>query len=311
MKKIIKKFFATCMVVSMMTVETLMAASTGYFNTYTTINSGISNSTYSAQQGMCIDRFNGDAYYIRRDSSGSAQLVTCKYRSKSTPIVIKSTSGASSSTIFGHGNDLSVVAEKSAAKINIYVATMNEGSCANTVLRLEVDRNNHTYRKVATYKVNDGAAVSAITYSVGNKKFILRSGGKYRIGTFSGDKFVEQASFDIDTANAIINGSKVNCSNYTRQGICFYKGVFYVPLWNAEAKKNQSVILCYKLDVNKASYPEKLTTMSNLSFRITSSKYSQFEIESVGLCDGILYFNTNCNSNQDLLGKFNDYVAAD
>lgn len=92
-----------------------------------------------------------------------------------------------------------------------------------------------------------------------------------------------------------------------------YIRVNYIPLWNGN-KINQSVVLVYKLNINQTIFSTSLTPMSNLSFRITSSKYSKFEIEDVGLCDGILYFNTNSiyqDKNSDLLGSFKNYVAED
>lgn len=312
MKYIKKKIIVACMMISVMTAESLSAAATQYYNTYSVVNSDIANSTYSSQQGMCIDRFNGEAYFIRKSDSGRAQLVTCSYKKSVTPTVLKGSSGETSSKIFGHGNDIEVIAESGDTQVALYIATMDEGSCANKVIKLEVDRKKHTYKKVGEYTLNGDASVSGITYSVGNKKFILKSQGKFHIGNFSGDEFVTEATFKIDCSAAKIDGKTEDCSKYTGQGICFYKGILYTPLWNEKGgKKNQSVVLCYDLDVNKKSYPDSLEPMSNLSFRITSSKYSTFEIEDVGLASGVMYFNTNCNSNNDLLGSFKNYVAAD
>lgn len=57
--------------------------------------------------------------------------------------------------------------------------------------------------------------------------------------------------------------------------------------------------------INLSSHKNK----QDLSFGITGN--NEFEIEDVGLCGGILYFNTNCDGRSDLLGKINGYVAAE
>lgn len=320
---------AFAMLFCIVTTDTLSAASTGYFNTYSNMNTKVASSSFTTMQGMEIDRYNDEAYFIRiNKSTGYGQLVQASYKSNTTPQVVKykTTSGASSATYFGHGNDIAIVAEKGATNISLYVATMDEGTYANKIVKLNVNRVNCTYTVAATYSLTyNGSAlsISGITYSAGNDKFIVKSGNKFFIGSFSGSTFVYEATFSLDYANVTINGSTVDCSDFTKQGICYYKGILYVPMMN-DTKKSQSVVACYKFSIpsliSKASgttaFSTKVTAMSNLSFRITSSEYSNlFEIECVAFDDGVMYFNTNrsksSDTNADGIHCFKEYVAAD
>ncbi|NHA00358.1 hypothetical protein G5V59_10255 [Nocardioides sp. W3-2-3] len=97
-------------------------------------------------------------------------------------------------------------------------------------------------------------------------------------------------AFVIDVASARVNGATVSdIGTFLHQGF-FYdaaKQTLYVPL----TKANRSIVLVYR-----AITPARTATATadqNLSFRITSSTYSKFEIEGVGLSGGRLYFNTN------------------
>lgn len=57
-------------------------------------------------------------------------------------------------------------------------------------------------------------------------------------------------------------------------------------------------------------FSKELFTHDDLSFRITSSAYTLFEIEAVDFDDGTLYFNTNrgkSGTQNDMIATFNDY----
>ena len=91
----------------------------------------------------------------------------------------------------------------------------------------------------------------------------------------------------------------------------YHDGKIYVPLWGGGAgKSNQAIIAVY--DITNAS--GTVTSDPNLSFRITSSAYTGFEIESCDISsDGKLYFNVNrwtsSSGNHDAILRFNGYVA--
>lgn len=61
--------------------------------------------------------------------------------------------------------------------------------------------------------------------------------------------------------------------------------MLYYPL----TKDNRSIVLVYR-NVTPSS-TGTITSATDLSFRITSDKYSKFEIEGVGISGGKLYFN--------------------
>jgi len=314
MKHVIEKLLIAVFVVALLNVEVVSAAGVGYFTTYSCINSNISNGTYSAQQGMCIDRANSDAYFIRRNNNtGEGQLVVCNFKKNNQPVyVVKSQAGEVASKIFGHGNDIAIVPTSDAARINLYVVTNTEGPYKNKILKLTVSRTNNDRAKYK-YNIsgiyNVGQTAYGITYSPGYQKFIIKvSKTKFFIGTFGvNNTFNKSGEFSINLNSVVMNGKNVNCSDYTGQGITFYKGILYVPMLNS-ANVKKSVILCYKLNANLANFPI-LNNKQDRSFQITGG--NKFEIEDVDLCGGILYFNTNCDGRSDLLGKINGYVAAD
>jgi hypothetical protein len=116
-------------------------------------------------------------------------------------------------------------------------------------------------------------------------------------------------AFSLKVEGALVNGATVpGLEDWSNQGF-FYdatKDVLYYPLTDA----NRSVVLVYR-NVTPDS-TGTLTSASDLSFRITSSTYSKFEIEGVGLSGGKLYFNTNratSSAAADGVHVFNDFVA--
>lgn len=82
---------------------------------------------------------------------------------------------------------------------------------------------------------------------------------------------------------------------------------------------NVSVVTTYPLNISETineqqntvtePFSKVLYTNNDLSFRITSSAYSLFEIEAVDFDNGTMYFNTNRSdgTQQDMIATFNDY----
>lgn len=296
MKKLVRvKIAALCLLFCMITSGTVYAATSGYFNTYKEVKS-VYDKTYTTSEGMCVDRFHNIAFVARLNGStgGRQQLLAIKNYNSSNPtsVVLKNADNNNNyTTVLGHANDMAVVASSSSSTISLYVATMQ----SKGIVKLTVNTSNNTYKVAGTYSYG-GDSPSGITYSVGNERFIIKSGKQFSTGYFNeGSKsFVRESSFTLNYSNAYINGSSVDCSGYTPQGICYYKGILYAPLWNENGNKGQSVVLAYKFDLSNAT--GTMSPMKDLSFRITSTTYSgQFEIESVGFDDDIMYFNANRN----------------
>jgi len=117
-------------------------------------------------------------------------------------------------------------------------------------------------------------------------------------------------AFDLQVEGALVNGATVSdLGTFANQGF-FYDAankVLYYPL----TKDNRSIVLVYR-NVSPTT-TGTAPAATDLSFRITSSAYTKFEIEGVEISDGKLYFNTNRSNSSgsfDGVHVFNGYVAA-
>ncbi len=196
------------------------------------------------------------------------------------------------------------------------------------IVKLNVNTKKNTYKVAKSYVLQyQGAnlSISGITYSVGTDKFIVRSGNRFFIGNFNDKKgqFEYEATFALNYTKAVVHQSVIDVSKYILQGISFYQGTLYVPLSKPDTNggaSNVSVILTYPLNINQMikeqketltkDFSKELFTRKDLSFRITSSAFTLFEIEAVDFDDGTLYFNTNRGkkgTQEDMIATFNDY----
>ncbi|MCY7883807.1 hypothetical protein MOA93_01360 [Bacillus spizizenii] len=323
---------AVVLAISSLAATTVYAQS-GYFNTYTTYTPLSKSGYFTAMQGMCVDRNNNAIYAAKLNSATQkTQLFSIKMSSTSsnrTVTLLKNSDTNSTSYDLGHANDLAVKASAGDKNVSIYVAPMSDGiKYVNKIVKLSVDTTKNTYKVTKTYVLNykgSNLSISGITYSVGADKFIVRSGKRFFIGTFN-DKtgqFDYEATFKLNYTKAIVNNVTTDVSKYIQQGISFYQGTLYVPLSKPDANgnaSNVSIILTYPLDINSlikeqkttpiSDFSKELFTRNNLSFRITSSAYTLFEIESVDFDDGTLYFNTNRGNKgtqEDMIATFNNY----
>jgi hypothetical protein len=178
----------------------------------------------------------------------------------------------------------------------MFVVTMN--TTGAQLIKLHYDGTN--YSKVGAYQVELGGAVAAVSginrVSVTSSQitFMFKSGRTIYTGSLpltanSGTVALTKA-FTLQVEGALVNGAPVaGLETWSTQGI-FYDPtdkVLYYPL----TEGNKSVVLVYR-GVSTAT-TGNITSASDLSFRITSSAYTKFEIEGVGLSGGRLYFNTN------------------
>lgn len=205
------------------------------------------------------------------------------------------TDGLSYNTWLGHANDMTIVDVD--GQHHLFVVTM--ASSGAQLVKLRYD--GATYYRAGSYTIRHGGAAKAVSginrVSVGSTAitFLFKSGRQVYTGSLplrAGSGTVDlTAAFDLRVAGALVDGSPVSdLESFSNQGF-FYdesKRVLYYPL----TKGNRSIVLVYR-GVTAATRGT-VTSASDLSFRITSSRYSsKFEIEGVGVSGGRLYFNTN------------------
>lgn len=98
-------------------------------------------------------------------------------------------------------------------------------------------------------------------------------------------------AFTLDTAGAKVDGEVVpDIEDFTNQGFFYDETV--KDLFHPLTMGNRSIVLHYPNVTGQTS--GAITPDPDLSFRVTSSTYPRlFEIESLGISNGTLYFNTN------------------
>jgi len=178
-----------------------------------------------------------------------------------------------------------------------------------------------TYYHAGSYQVRLNGAVATpsginrVSVSSTTITFMFKSGrtvynASLPLRASSGTVNLTKA-FTLQVDGALVNGATVpDLGTFVNQGF-FYdapKKVLYYPL----TKDNRSIVLVYR-NVSPTT-TGTAPAATDLSFRITSSKYSsKFEIEGVGISDGRLYFSTNRSNSSgafDGVHVFNGYVAA-
>ena len=290
------------------------AAQAAYYNTYTDIASTPDTSCCTGVQGFAA----GATYLYSIKNHTNYDDIAVIYRVNKTTgerVVMKNgTNNTSTNTWLGHGNDMTIVDID--GQHHMFIVTM-EASGAQLV-RLRYDGT--TYYNAGSYQVRLNGAVSTpsginrVSVTSTTITFMFKSGrtiynGSLPLLASSGTIDLTKA-FDLQVDGALVNGATVSdLGTFTNQGF-FYdetKKVLYYPL----TKDNRSIVLVYR-NVSPTT-TGTAPAATDLSFRITSSKYSKFEIEGVGISDGKLYFNTNrANSTgaYDGVHVFNGYVAA-
>lgn len=287
---------------------------TGYFNSYSTIDTISTTNGCGIMQGMAVG--STYMYTVKVNSSETkATLFKTNRNTGETTVLKDSSTGKSYLTYLGHANDMDCCTIDD--KTNLFVATMTTGR--NSLVRLKVSGSKVTKMGGYTIKFNGSATsmsgVAVLSKSASQVNLLFKKGctfytGSVKINATSGTINVSKA-FTIDTSSVKIDGSTKNLSSWTHQGFGYHGNTIFVPLWNS-ATPGQSVIAVY--DIENASGTIK--SNPKLSFRITSSTYaSLFEIESCGICskDGKLYFNVNrrkssSDTNHDAVLVFKNYT---
>ena len=289
------------------------AAQAAYYNEYTDIASTPDKYGTSGAQGFAAG--STYLYSIKNRTSDNGRAVIYRVnKSTGAKTIMKNTaSDVYYTSWLGHANDMTIVGI--GGKTYMFVVTMKKTGAQ--LVKLEYSGTK--YKKVGAYQLRlDGnvAAASGINRaSVTSSKvsFLFKSGKTVYNGSLSPtakDGAVKLTkAFSLNVKDAKVNGATVpGLDSWSNQGF-FYdetKKVLYYPLTDA----NKSVVLVYR-NVTPSS-TGTLTAASDLSFRITSSKYVKFEIEGVGISGGKLYFNTNratSSAAADGVHVFKDFVA--
>ncbi|MBA3772396.1 MAG: hypothetical protein H0X13_07920 [Ramlibacter sp.] len=299
----------------MMTPITASAATTGYFNTYSTIASIPPVNGASTTQGFAV----GSTYVYSVKNNNSTDATASIYRTRmdngSTQLMTNGDDGTTVATYMGHGNDL--VLSTINGVTHMFVVTIKTGSLS--FVKLRYDSATAKYFKVGNYTLQVGgvnkpmAGAKILSQDASNINFLFEYERSFYRGSIplTANSGVINLTYDfnIDVANALVNGQKVSAimtSGYVHQGLGYYSGndSIYVPITHA----NVSIVLVYR---NVSSASGTITSDPNTSFKIVSSSYpTQFEVEGVGVgLGGKLYFNTNRDNNADGVHYFNGYTA--
>ncbi|MFC3990999.1 hypothetical protein [Actinoplanes siamensis] len=298
---------------AMVTGAPAVAAQAAYYNTYTDIASTPDTSCCTGAQGFAA----GSTYLYSIKNHTNYDDTAVIYRiNKNTGervLMTNGTDSTSTNTWLGHGNDITIVDID--GQHHMFIVTM-EASGAQLV-RLRYDGT--TYYHAGSYQLRLNGAVAApsgisrVSVSGTTITFMFKSGrtvynGSLPLRASSGTIDLNKA-FDLQVDGALVNGATVpDLATFANQG--FYYDAANQVLYNPLTKENRSIVLVYR-NVSPAT-TGTAPAATDLSFRITSSKYSTFEIEGVGISDGKLYFSTNranADGGYDGVHSFDGYVA--
>lgn len=285
-----------------------------YYNTYSDIAGTPDTNGCTGAQGFAA----GSTYlYSIKNRTGSDDLAVIYRVNKTTGdrvLMTNGTDGGVTNPWLGHGNDMTIVDIDGAH--HLFVVTMN----ANGAQLVRLLYEGSTYYFAGSYEVRlNGATaapsgISRVSVSSTTITFMFKSGrtiynGSLPLRASSGTIDLTKA-FDLQVDGALVNGATVpDLNTFVNQG--FYYDAAKQVLYNPLTKDNRSIVLVYR-DVSPTT-TGTAPAAGDLSFRITSSAYTFFEIEGVGISDGKLYFSTNRSNSSganDGVHVFKDYVAA-
>ncbi len=267
---------------------------TGYYN----LSLGVVNrGSCTAMQGMAVS---GDYIYSVKIATDNSAAILYRTDRKNGATVAVTVDGATYANDLYHANDMC------AAEVNgvtyLFVATLHSGSKGVICLKISgtVATTHAAYRLQrddSTGTEITASGISTIDVSDNTVKLLVTSGfASYTAmaDLSAGDTTLHSnLAFQINNANAYELARTVTGSpnaTVTVQGVGYGDDTFYVPL----TVDNRSVILVYP-NISKAieSYNTSLTTTADKCIHISNSGYHLFEVESIGIADGILYFSTN------------------
>jgi hypothetical protein len=314
MKHTFKKIFSACACVAlsaslMLTPIVVKAASTGYFKSYSNVALIPNRSGCTAMQGMAVG--SKWLYTVKIKSDESKAVLSKTNRNTGEVVNLKTNTGSAYFTYLGHANDMDVTTID--GKSNLFVSTMKTGSDA--LVRMVVNDTKVTKKGSFNVLLNganiciSNVCIESTTSTKVNFLFKIGTGiykGSIGINATSGTINLTKVC-SVDYNNVKINGKSVDVSSYIHQGMGYKNGKIYIPLWDNVNNRNRSVVAVYNVTSKSSG---TVYSNPNLSFRITSSTYSLFEIESCDISsDGKLYFNTNRSDGADGIHYFKDYTC--
>lgn len=316
-RKSIRNFIALALVaISLL----MVSAAAAYYNTYSTVATIPNGNGCNRAQGFAVG--SSYVYTAKCNDDESKQVI---YRTKiSDGTTTLMTNGDTSNTYItslGHANDMDTCTID--GKYHLFVATMKTGS--ESLVKLQYSGTTYTQLGGFTLKCNgEDVAISGAKKYAKDANYIyflffVYDGTEDGVGVYRGQIPLTANSgtinithaFDLDVANALVNGVTVSgLEDFTRQGIGYIASTdqLLVPL----TKTNVSIILVYD---NASTATGTVSANSDLSFRITSSTYpTLFEIESCDETNGKLYFNCNRKKNSsdianDAVCYFKDFTV--
>ncbi|MDQ1913772.1 hypothetical protein RAC89_25550 [Paenibacillus sp. GD4] len=309
-----RRFILSVVLLLCIVIMIPVSASAAYYNTYSTVATlGNANDCYVAQ-GFAVGSTYTYSVKINNDET-KAVIYRTNMNDGTTALMTNGDNGTTYATYLGHAND--VVLSTINGEYYMFVVTMNKGNMSLVKLKYV----GATYYKVGNYTIQYNSAdasmsgVKITSKDANNIYFLFKSGKNFYKGTLpltanSGTINVTSA-FSINIEDALVNGNTVsNITSFAFQGFGYYNNSIYVPM----TYENVSIVLVYR---NISSATGTIYADNNLSFRITSSTYSDlFEIESVGIANGDkLWFNTNRrtapgDTANDGVHYFNNYSAS-
>ena len=144
-------------------------------------------------------------------------------------------SGSATYSFLGHANDMDVATIDGYSQL--YIATMTTGS--NSLVRMKINGSKATKAGSYTVMLNGAQkSVSAVcieSTTDTDVNFLFKVGTQVYRGSVaksatSGTINIAPA-FKINTSSVKVNGTTINLSSYTHQGMGYHKGKIYVPLW--------------------------------------------------------------------------------
>ncbi len=310
MKRNITKYFIFIICAVLLTTGVVCAA---YYNKYKTLATIPNGNGCNKAEG-----FTAGASYLycaKVNNDESRQVI---YRTKqddgTTTLMTNGDTSKTYITSLGHANDMVTTAINGTN--HLFVVTMKSGD--ESLVNLSYSGNTYYQEGSYTLKYN-GKEIKASGIEVLDKDdeniyFLIyewpdgptgKSFYKATIGLTQTSGVIDLTHmFDINYTDALVNGEVVsNIDEFRHQGIGYKKGSdkLYVPF----TKDNVSIILVYN---NISAARGTITADPELSFRITSSKYSYlFEIESCDNANGKLWFN--CNRKASSSDTANDAIC--
>jgi hypothetical protein len=302
------------LVIAMVTGGPAVAAQAAYYNSYADIAATPDTNGCSGVQGFGA----GSTYLYSIKNHTNFDDLAVIYRVNKTTgervLMQNGTDNTPTNPWLGHANDMSIVDID--GQHHMFIVTMAATGAQLVNLRYD----GTTYYNAGSYQLSlDGAVfapsgVSRVAVTDTEITFMFKSGstiynGSLPLRAASGTIELTRA-FDLQVDGALVNGAAVpDLTTFASQGFYYdaAKQVLYFPM----TKDNRSIVLVYR-NVSPTT-TGTAPAATDLSFRITSSKYTAFEIEGVGISDGKLYFSTNranADGADDGVHVFNDYVAA-